>query len=117
MSSAMRCDLTRRLPGCDDAPWRSNCWKQRPRAQRSQYHMIVHVSDARSVFGDNSQRLAFLLRTNNAPKMDHTVRDDDVRLVQKRSPLLLAQFSKQALADRSVCVLVGCAGGAARQYP
>ena len=56
--------------------------------------MIRNLPGAGSVFGDNSQRLAFFLRTDNAPKMDHAVRDDDVRVVQKYRPFMLAQLGK-----------------------
>ena len=108
---------------CGDVRWewdkelkRSNHWKQGAGTQRSRYRMVLDTLNAASVFGGNAQRLALALRTNDAPKMDHTVRDDDIRFVQNFRPFLLAQLGKQPAPDRLVPVLVRHIGCAARQY-
>ena len=51
----------------------SNHWKQWSRAERSRYRMVLDASNAGGVFGGNAQRPAFLLGSDDAPKIHDAV--------------------------------------------
>ena|SRR6516225_11236957 len=77
--------------------------------------MVFDASDAWSVFGGNTQCLAFLLRSYNAPKMHEAIRDDNVRFAAV-CPSLLTQIGQQAAAYQAVAVITGQVSSAAGQY-
>src|SRR6516162_10889164 len=77
--------------------------------------MVFDTSDARSVFGGNTQCLAFFLRSDDAPQMHDAVRDDNVRFAAV-CPSLVTQIGQQAAAYHAVPVITGQVGTAAGQY-
>ena len=66
----------------------SNRRKQWPWAERPGYRMILNASDTGDIFGRNTQRPAFFLRSDDAPQMDDAVRDHNFRFATIYTSLL-----------------------------